>query len=325
MARCLQGVATMLNTKIATALFILGCGAGCGDNNAQMTPDAGLGYGSCVPIAPAAVDPSGGDYIYLVNQVQFGKTVAEADSFAFNLDGDPHNVPDDAVGHVLAGLFGSYLDNDIQALINSGGLLEVFDVQATDLASASGVDVSTAPATRSAAGDLVIDPGDEGHTTGEIENGVLFANIGTASIAVAFPGLTNPFVIHLEAARVEATIDGNQISGKLSGIISPEDVENDLDPAVITGFNAEIASDCPGGVCVEGSLGEELLKLFDTNMDGTITLNELTSSTLYQEIAQPDVDLFNSQGQFAPGCDGSKDGLSVAVHFTATRVPLTGI
>ena len=81
----------------------------------------------------------------------------------------------------------------------------------------------------------------------------------------------------------------------------------------------QIASDCPNGVCVAGSLGAELLQNLDTNFDGMISVGELESNVLFEGLTSSTVDLFDGQGRFNPGCDGVLDGLSVAVAFSAAE------
>ena len=215
----------MANLRIVLGFLLVGCGSG---------PDRpASGYGSCHPIEPTAVNaPLGTGHVYLVNHVlpRLGHLRRRRNRL-HDLDGNPAGSPRKTNWVIsLALFFGKYLDADIQALINSGSLLEVFDVQATNIGNAAGIDVFTAPAMRGASGELLVAAEASmatprrmhgRHTRGEHRHG---GNRGH------LPGLTEPYVIHLIGARVEATIDGGQMTGRIGGLISTDDVQNKLTP-----------------------------------------------------------------------------------------------
>lgn len=129
---------------------------------------------------------------------------------------------------------------------------------------------------------------------------------------------TSPILVNLVGARVEADITATNLSiGRLGGGITEAEIDNVLIPGLADGMNGFIADDCPGGVCSPGSDGEQLLLLFDSDSDGTITADELRTNALIMSLLAPDIDLFDSAGNYNPRGDGIKDSLSFGVGFTA--------
>ena len=60
------------------------------------------------------------------------------------------------------------------------------------------------------------------------------------------------------------------------------------------------------------------MALFDENEDGMVTEEELRANALIEStVGNPDLDLFDGDGQFDPNVDGVKDSLSLGLGFTA--------
>jgi hypothetical protein len=65
----------------------------------------------------------------------------------------------------------------------------------------------------------------------------------------------------------------------------------------------------------------QLLDLFDTDDDYTITADELRASPLITAVLAPDLDLTTADG--SPGHDGVNDAISLGLGFTAKNASFT--
>lgn len=88
-------------------------------------------------------------------------------------------------------------------------------------------------------------------------------------------------------------------------------------PIVYASIANSVAIDCVDGVCAPGSSGGLFLEVFDDDGDGAITFDEVSEDALVRTPLQSDIDYLDAEGRPNPRCDGIKDGLSVAVGFTA--------
>ena len=278
-------------------------------------------------------EPEGLHHGYVVSAINLPTTSMEARTIGLDIDGDGRL--DNQLGSVVAalGMFGNYnFDAETNALVQSGAILHLIDVQATGLDQAENVGLTVLHGIDSD-GDasdnfnglesFQRDPSrGEGLTTGAITEYHLETECGTAPIAVTLPGLDGAVVLPLVGARFDAwtTVDG-QLEGKFGGGIPREHVQNTLLPLVHDGLSRAIARDCPDGVCVPESWGAELLVAFDANDDGTMTLDELRGNSLVQSLFSPDLDLYDRDRGYA-GCgdeDGDDDALSIGAGFHAVR------
>jgi hypothetical protein len=64
------------------------------------------------------------------------------------------------------------------------------------------------------------------------------------------------------------------------------------------------------------ALPTTLLQAFDSDQNGTITIQELENNPLLMLAVSPDLDLLDASGNFNPGQDGVKDSYSVGLGFT---------
>jgi len=282
----------------------------------------------CPPDVP--IDPAGAVHTYVVDHVDLPRRADEATKYGLSLDCDPRGVPDNALGQVLAAVF-SLADVDVGAevatLIDSGRLLHLLQVQATGLDSADGVGVTLLHGL-----DLDGDPTDNfngtesfavdasrgrGTTSGSIVDHQLVAAHGDLPLAIALPEVDEPFVLHLFGARIEASIAGDRLEGRIGGAVGSAEVDNVLIPIWTRGLSLAVARDCRDGTCTSGSFGELLLEAFDRDHDGAVSERELRESELVAVLLAPDVDLLDANGALAPGRDGVPDGLSFGVGFTA--------
>jgi hypothetical protein len=296
-------------------------------------PDAGPPDAAPQPDA-GVVDPGGDHYQYVANNIDVPTNSSEAAALGQDIDGDPSAMPDNALGQIMASL-ASIGGADPQAAVNltvaNGEMLQLLDVQASDLVTASGIGVSIFIGED---GDMPANPADnfsgsemfniksgtptEDPLAGAITGGQVRAGPGTVPLQLVLVPGTTPVVVSLVGARVRGDVTATTISnGLLGGAIREEEVDTVVIPAIAVAMNALVAADCPGGVCTPDSGGETILALFDTNTDGTVTADELRANDLINSLLAPDVDLFDGAGNFNPRVDGVRDSLSFGVGFTA--------
>ncbi len=287
----------------------------------------------CIPRVPAEVDKAGERHQYVVDTLDLPETPMASQALGLDLDGDSQGRPDNLLGSILATISiqqdGYSLDGEAKLLIDAGEILHLIEVQTVSLDDAEGVGVFIAHGV-----DMDGDPTDnflgtepfardprrgDGLLSGRIEGRHLSVELGSAPVAVTFPGLDEPFVLELRGARIEAEITPDTIQGRIGGAIPVEEVDTLLIPAFYEGLSRVVARDCPAGTCVNASFGELLMSVFDHDEDGTFTIEEFREDDLTISLLSPDVDLIDSAGQAARRCDGVKDGLSVGLGFHAVR------
>ena len=315
------------------ALGLAACGGG--------DDDGGNGGGM-------TVDPAGTHNGYVLSSLTVPATNAQATAVAVDVDDDGR--VENALGNLLATL--ATFDLDIQTAVDeqivTGGVIILADVQATDLSQANGVGLqvflggSPNPMPCADDADTVCGGHLEGGASfsvtedydalvvGSIVGGQFTGGPGEVTIELALAeGSSVP--VRLVGARVEMGVTADALtSGKMGGAIRSEDVDNDLIPAVATLMN-NIIAECepPGGdlCCPQDSAGEQVLMLFNSEGNGgdcEITVAELLEDDLIDgTIRNPDLDLFDADGNFNPNDDGEKDSISLGVGFSAVAADFT--
>src|SRR5690606_10203617 len=116
---------------VSVAALAAACGSddGNGNGNGNMT-----------------VDPTGDHYQYVLERVLVPTNSNESSMFALNIDGDPMNRPENALGMALGAVVsqsGGELDlqGELDLSVQAGSIIVLADVQATSLATATGVGV----------------------------------------------------------------------------------------------------------------------------------------------------------------------------------------
>ena len=287
---------------------------------------------------PMAVDPDGTVRGYVIDRIDLPGNSAEAHTYGLDIDYWYEGAADNQLGQVLGAIaeYAGYdLDVEANALIDAGAILHLFELRATSLTDADGVGLRIGQAidadgdpTDNFSGDepLGFDPGrSQGDVSGTIINGYLDLRVGTAPVAVTFPGLDAPYFLPLIEARVAAElVTETEIRGVIGGGIPQEVIDTSLLPILHDGLTRIIARDCPAGTCESGSFGDALLRVFDVDHDGTMTLAELRDSSLTQSLLAPDLDLRRDDGEPQDACADSRDAdaLSVGLGFHAVRARL---
>lgn len=271
-----------------------------------------------------------GTYHHYVTSALRIPTSAELQrEYGLNIDQDPSEKPDNQLGNVFVALTGNSdldLQGQVDAAVASGGVVLLHAVRADALASdrsvAWGVHVGEAQGTPPAfdgsdefdvaAVDRSIEPVLGWAREGAFETAVDGA--GQMTIELAVSAGQPPIAFDLIAARVAAELDGDTCSGRLGGAITQADVDGKLLPSVVAMMNAAIerVPGCPDA-CEAGTSAALIVEVFDTDLNGTITVGELKDSAIIQTLLAPDLDLHDAAG--APGRDGIRDSISLGVAF----------
>jgi hypothetical protein len=314
--------------------ILLSCGAmalaACGGD------DDGDGDGQMM------VDPEGTHNTFVISELKIPSNANEATQLGLDIDGN--GQPDNALGGLLAALANQAdldLNGEVGDQILSGGIVLLADLQATDLTNATGVglqvflgDAATADPAPCTDPEDIATCGNHLEGTGSFDvamdynalvvgsnvSGQFTGGPGEITIELALAeGATVP--IRLVGARATAGVSATALtSGKLGGALHEDDVDSDLIPAVadLIGTLLEACDPEASPCCPEGSTGEQILTFFDDNSDCTVTEQELKENSLISStIGNPDLDLFDADGNFAPRSDGVKESLSLGVGFSA--------
>jgi hypothetical protein len=328
---------------VALAPFFLACGGDDGDGN-NGNVDSGLP--ACTPQ---------GDHTYVVNKVNVPQSPAEAvEIYGFDLDGDGRT--ENKVGTTLANL-GSALGVNVTAAvdgaINQGSAILLMNVQASDLTNASCAGVSVYlganpdPAPCADAEDTVCgrhldgsgsfeiaanSPADA-RLLGRIVNGAFApgASDVPGKVTIELPVVSGlpPLRLSLVGARIEIeqVSDSGLMQGRLGGAVPVSDVQESVLPTIHALISGIIAQDCTGEApdCCENpsSQNAQILDLFDENKDCQVPQEELEQNSIISTLLNPDVDLLDDSGNYAPNKDGARDSLSLGIGFTATTATFT--
>jgi hypothetical protein len=243
---------------------------------------------------------------WVAAQLILPTSVSDATTYGFDVDGD--GSVDNQLGNILAAFTAAAgsgsldLQGAADAAVLTGAAVQLFETTtgaSTAVAFRTGVP-GTAPCT---------DPLDLA-TCGHHLNGTTsftpsapanpaLVGTGTAAAFQAGPGAATLQVplfggqvvsLPLVMARASFSRSGMTLSGKVGGAVPMATVDTVVIPALHDWIAAAVARDCPGGICVSGSIGETLLTLFDADHDGAVTLLEVQGNPLISTLVAPDVD-----------------------------------
>jgi hypothetical protein len=88
------------------------------------------------------IDPSGTDYTYAISLLKMPETAQQANTYGLDLDGDPRDRPDNALGQILStlGMQGNLsLQDTVDGQIASGDIVILASMKATSLSTATKV------------------------------------------------------------------------------------------------------------------------------------------------------------------------------------------
>ena len=149
---------------------------------------------------------------------------------------------------------------------------------------------------------------------GSLTNGHFTGGPGTAQVQMFLLG--QPVEVDLIGVRLEADLSAKGCAnGKLGGGVTVDEFRGKLLPAIADGLNQIIKAD--------KAAANTLLQVFDSDHNGTITVQELENNPLLMIAISPDLDLLDASGKFNPGQDGVKDSYSVGLGFTCVPATFT--
>jgi hypothetical protein len=303
--------------KAAVALSIVSLAACGGD------PDLGP-----VPVTTGAY------HHYVTSSLRIPTSAELQREYGLDVDGDPDGRPDNQLGNVFVALTSNSdadLQGEIDAALAGGQLVLLHSVRADDLTADRSVSWQVYTGTETAvppafdgSDSFEMGEGTSQPIIGYTSGGAYDATIrgaGALTVKLAVSPSAPPIALDLIQARVEATIDADGCSGRFGGAVTQEQVDTRLIPSVVAMMNGAIARDpgCPLA-CEMGTSAALIIEVFDDNMDGTITEEELRQSSIIQTLLAPDLDLLDASGAFEP--DGLEESISLGVGFDCVTASL---
>jgi hypothetical protein len=334
-----------LMRQVAWTGLILGvaCSRGANDGDDGRVADAAVQIDAATPDAALAaaclgsVLPGPEHRQYVIDFVGVPTSAVDAQQYGIDLDGDPANRPDNALGQILSTLVGQAdapVQEAMDGAIADGTILHLLDLDTSALEVrlliGKDCDAVPNPLDNFSGSELFHvredDPGNPPLPASLLTND-LTAGPGVVTLQLII--LNGPPIrLPLHGARIEGVFAVDGVTGaKLGGAVIEADVDSLVVPALADSLQTTVAADCAGApptCCSAGSTGESLVELFDADGDCAITLDEVRTNDLIASLLSPDVDLFDSEGNFNPRVDEIKDSLSLGVGLLAVpaRFPL---
>ena len=323
------------------ALGLAACGGGDdeGDDEGGATDGTDDGDDGGDDGAPT-VDPAGTDNTYVISELTVPADAAEADVIALDIDGDGDT--ENALGGLLGALSGFVGDipGVVQEQVNTGGIILLANLKATDLSAADGVGLyvylGNNPFPMPCAGDedtecglhlqgdatfeIAPDSPTDAVIVGSNAGGNFTGGPGEVTIELSLSALADPLTITLVNAQSTVGVAADSLTGGiLGGAITIDSINNDVLPAVAVVIEGILTEEkCTGAApdcCPPGSTGEMIIRLLDEGFqegtnDCVIGAEELAENALVSStIGNPDVNL-------DPDVEG-KDAISLGVGFNA--------
>lgn len=280
------------------------------------------------PAPTAEVPPATGvQYHFVTNKLLVPTTQAQTQAFALNIDGDSQQKPDNKFGEMLTLLTsaspGLDLQSSLDQAVSTGQLVSLHVVKADNSLNDTSVSwtifqgqkAQSAPSfdgfdkftlDSAALANLPI--------VGSLTNGHFTGGPGTARVQMFLLGQL--VEVNLIGVRLEADVSAKGCAnGKLGGGVTVDEFRAKILPAIADGLNQTIKTD--------KAAANTLLQAFDSDKNGTITVQELESNPLLMLAASPDLDLLDASGKFNPGQDNVKDSYSVGLGFTCVPATFT--
>jgi hypothetical protein len=268
---------------------------------------------------------TGVEYYFVTNKLLMPTTQEQTQEFALNVDGDAQQTVDNKFGNLFTLLTSAVKNIELQSrldqAVNSGQLVSLHVVKADDALNDPGVSwlILQGQKTQSA-------PNFDGYDkfaldsvapvnqpiVGSLTNGHFTGGPGAAKVQIFLLGQLVD--VNLIGLRLEADLSAQGCAnGKLGGGVTFEEFRGKVLPPIADGLNLVIKSDQTAAI--------PILQAFDSDSNGTITVQELENNPLLMLAISPDMDLLDASGKFNPGQDGVKDSYSVGFGFTC--VPAT--
>jgi hypothetical protein len=259
-------------------------------------------------------------YYFVTNKLLIPTTREQTQAFALNLDANPQDHTENLFGQLLTLLTsavpGLELQLNVDQMINSGQMVTLHLVNASDPLNDPNVSWSIFQGQRSQSAPrfdgsdkFTLDPAAPINPPiiGTLTNGHYSGGPGKAQVQMVLLG--QPVSVDLIGVHLETDLSPKGCAnGILGGGITIDEFRTKLLPALTDGLNQMIKTD--------KSVAPSLLQTFDSDNNGTITIQELESNPVLMLAITPDLDLLDSSGKFDPGVDGVKDSFSLGLGFT---------
>jgi hypothetical protein len=291
---------------------------------------------ACAALKPTPTQPAptaeilpatGVQYHFVTNKLIIPTTQAQTQEFALNVDGDSQQNLDNKFGELLTLLTsaapGLELQSALDQAVNNGQLVTLHVVKADDSLNDPSVSWSIflGQKTQSApsfdgSDKFLIDSATptDSSIVGSLTNGHFTGGPGSARVQVFLLGQLVD--VDLIGVHLETDLSAQGCTnGKLGGGVTVEEFRSKLLPSIADGLNQIIKAD--------QAVANTLLPIFDSDHNGTITIQELENNPLLMIAVSPDLDLLDASGKFNPGQDGVKDSYSVGLGFTCVPATFT--
>ncbi|MDO8752303.1 MAG: hypothetical protein Q7J80_00290 [Anaerolineales bacterium] len=280
------------------------------------------------PIQPTEVLPATGvQYYFVTNELLIPTTQEQTKAFALNVDGDSQNSLDNKFGDLFTLLTSAAQGIELQATldqaVDSGQVVSLHMVKANDLLNDPSVSWSiflgqkTQSAPKFDGSDKFnLDSAAPANPpiVGSLTNGRFVGGPGATRIQMFLLG--QPVEVGLIGVRLEADFSANGCAnGKLGGGVTVDEFRAKILPAIVEGLNLIIKTD--------KAVADTLLPLFDSDSNGTLTIQEIEGNPLLMIALSPDLDLLDASGKFSPSQDGVKDSYSIGLGFTCVPATFT--
>lgn len=264
----------------------------------------------------------------VMSSLRIVQTAAETAQYGFDLDGNGSR--DNKFGLVVVPDFaaivtGSTVPSPVvaelhQADVASGVLLGLVSFHGDDLQTdgcASARVYQARPSTPpdfSGGGAFDVDLGVGPSSTmyGSVAGGAFRASLGELPVRLRLGRAPNAkALLHLRRVEFECVLgSAGCVSGRLGGGIDEADLPT-FTIAMTAEINYVLATD------PQGTEAQQLRATLDTNHDNIITVTEVGAVFSYS----PDMDLLDATG--APGHDGTRDSMSIALAFSTSGAVYT--
>jgi len=293
------------------------------------------------------VTPMGDHHQYVVSKATVIASAPE--SIGLDLGGKLSSKSDGKVDNRLGTLLNTVagvahfdIQGQVDAAINDASLILLLDIQTTDFTNntaGAGFSVKFGSNPRPAACTNPADPTTCGQhlkgtgmfdvsasspadasINGKVINGVFNAGPGNVGLQIALAGVQlNLSLVHARAQATGVSADG-VTSVKVGGLVTLEEVNSQLGPALKTAIDNIIARDCTGTPktpanncgCASGSTGQNVLSYLDAApQDCMITLDEILTNPAVSSELVPD-------SCSKDACDQA-DSLSIGIQIKAVK------
>jgi hypothetical protein len=276
---------------------------------------------------PQIMPATGMQYYFVTNKLLLPTTQAQTQEFALNIDGDSQQTLDNKFGEMLTLLTsaaaGLELQPTLDQAINTGQLVSLHLVKTDDLLNAPSISWSillgqkTQSAPKFDGSDkFTLDPAASINPPiiGTLTNGHFTGGPGMAQVQMFLLGQLVD--VNLIGVRLETDLSAKGCAnGKLGGGVTVDEFRGKLLPAIADGLNKFIKAN--------NAMANTILQAFDSDKNGSISVQELENNPLLMLVISPDLDLLDASGKFNPGQDGVKDSYSVGLGFTCAPANFT--